>query len=296
MANKNPNKFSKIKLFTHEFLEGDFFGLAAEMSFYILSSFLPMVIFVFTITSAISQKYTDAMIEVIGALPDKMGNLLIDMLLNRTTGVTVMLITGAFSLFTVSQFVLSGEKSLNRFFKTDKERGLLLSTGLSFIFAFFILISIISSFALIIFGGVISDVLFTTPSSERFIPVWDVSRHLIILVFVSLIISALFKALPTIKIKWKYVIPGALFTTLGWYVASMLFALYVNNFPNYEIIYGSLAGFACMIMWIYIVGIVVIIGAKINALLYLHSEDSHIPLHKNLSDETAETNSEQKES
>lgn len=278
MSNNSSRKFSRIKMFTHEFLEGDFFGLAAEMSFYILSSFLPMVIFVFTITSSISQQYTDAMIEVIGALPDKMGNLLIDMLLNRTTGVTVMLITGAFSLFTVSQFVLSGEKSLNRFFKTDKERGLWLSTGLSFIFAFFILISIIASFALIIFGGVISDVLFRTPASQSFIPIWNISRHLIILIFVSLIISALFKALPTIKVKWKYVIPGALFTTLGWYVASMLFALYVNNFPNYEIIYGSLAGFACMIMWIYMIGVVVIIGAKINALLYLHSKDSHIPV------------------
>ena len=94
MSNKNSGKIGKIKLFTHEFLEGDFFGLAAEMSFYILSSFLPMVIFMFTVTSAISQKYTDAMIEVLGALPDKMGNLLLDMLLNRTTSVTVMLITG----------------------------------------------------------------------------------------------------------------------------------------------------------------------------------------------------------
>ena len=70
----------------------------------------------------------------------------------------------------------------------------------------------------------------------------------------------------------------------------MLFALYVNNFPNYEIIYGSLAGFACMIMWIYMIGIVVIIGAKINALLYLHSKDSHIPLPTNADADTDASN------
>lgn len=270
MARKSSCRFNKLKIFFNEFFEGDFFGLAAEMSFYMLSSFLPLSIFMFTLTSRISQKYTDVMLNLLGKLPDKAGNLIIEMLTNRTTSVTVMLITGAFALFSISQFILTAEKGLNRFYKTGRNRGVIVSTGLSFIFAFFVIISIIFSFALIIFGDVIAENLFRSKTAAKFIPIWNISRHIIILIFISLIISALFKALPTIKLKLRYVLPGAAFTTIGWYVASMLFALYVNNFPNYEILYGSLAGFACMIMWIYIIGILIIIGSKINALIYLH--------------------------
>jgi len=87
-------------------------------------------------------------------------------------------------------------------------------------------------------------------------------------VFISFTVSALYKALPVIKIKIRWVLPGAMFTTVAWYITSMLFALYVNNFPQYEIIYGSLAGFACMIVWIYMTGIIILAGAKINALIY----------------------------
>ncbi|MBQ4630302.1 MAG: YihY/virulence factor BrkB family protein [Clostridia bacterium] len=293
MANKFSACAKKFKHFLDEFLEGDFFGIAAEMSFYLLSSFLPMLIFVFTVTSSISESYTNVMLNAIGVLPDKIGNLLIDMLVNRTTSTTVMLITGAFSLFTMSGYILTAEKGLNRFYKTERERGFFSSNTLAVVFAFFILISIIASFALIIFGGVITDYLFSKPSLSYLMPIWDKLRHIIVLIFISLIISALYKVLPTIKLKFRKVLPGAAFTTIGWYAASSLFALYVNNFPQYEIIYGSLAGFACMIMWIYLTGIIVMIGAKINALIYLHQVAKEEKLHE-VQLEPAETVAENK--
>ncbi|MBQ4526852.1 MAG: YihY/virulence factor BrkB family protein [Clostridia bacterium] len=270
MAHNFSGIGKKIKTLWNEFFEGDFLGLSAEMSFYLLSTFLPMIIFVFTIASSISQNYTDAMLDAISVLPDKVSKLLIKMLVSRTRSNAVIIMTGAFSLFTMSGFVLSAEKGLNRFYKLKNERGFFKSNGLAVIFAFFIFLSIIASFALIIFGGVISDRLFAMPSLSKLLPLWNTSRHIIILIFIAFVISALFKALPTVKLKLWQVMPGALFTTIGWYITSMLFALYVNNFPQYEIIYGSLAGFACMVMWIYITGIVILIGAKINAMIYLH--------------------------
>ena len=268
MTSKIRNLFAKIQNICHDFTDGDFFGLTAEMSFYLLSSFLPMILLVFTVASAISQNYTDAVLVALGALPNKLAKLLIKMLVSRTRSSAVIAITGAFSLFTLSGFVGGLKKALDRFYKVKSDRGFIQYHIITLIFAFFIYISIIASFGLIIFGKLIGALLVKLTSSQDLLAIWNISRYLVILVFISFVVSALFRALPAARLRVKDVIPGALFTTLAWYVASMLFALYVNNFPQYEIIYGSLAGFACMIMWIYITGMSMLSGAKINAMIY----------------------------
>ncbi len=257
-----------IKNFVSDFIDGDFFGLAAEISFYLLSTFLPMIIMVFTAASAISLNYTDAMFEVLAVLPDKAESLITSMLASHVDSTAVIAITAFLSLTTMSGLILAAEKGLIRFYQIEDTRGFWMSRFMSVIFAVLIFISIIASFGLIIFGRVIGTAISAYVTSSQAIKLWNFSRFALILVFIAFVISALYKALPTVKLRIWEVLPGALFTTVAWYAASMLFALYVNNFPQYEIIYGSLAGFACMIVWIYMIAVIILAGAKINALIY----------------------------
>lgn len=265
----SPRKIiTTIKNFVSDFMDGDFFGLAAEISFYLLSTFLPMIIMVFTAASAISLNYTDAMFKVLAVLPDKAENLITSMLASHVDSTAVIAITAFLSLTTMSGLILAAEKGLIRFYQIEDTRGFWMSRFMSVIFAILIFISIIASFGLIIFGRVIGTAISAYVTSPHAIKLWNFSRFALILIFIAFVISALYKALPTVKLKIWEVLPGALFTTGAWYAASMLFALYVNNFPQYEIIYGSLAGFACMIVWIYMIAVIILAGAKINALIY----------------------------
>lgn len=273
MDNRITGVGKKAEKICNEFLSGDFFGLAAELSFYLLSSFLPMVILVFTVASSISQHYTDAVLHAINVLPQKAAKLIVSMLVSRTRSTTVIAITGAFSLFTLSGFILSVKKALNRFYGADNDSGFIRSEIMAFIFAVFMYISIIASFGLIIFGEVIGTHLLGAFSSKELLSIWDASRYAVVIVFLVFMISLLFKYLPSFKVRLIDVLPGAVLTTVGWYVSSMIFALYVNNFPQYEIIYGSLAGFAGLIMWIYLTSFVILLGAKINAMIYSRKEE-----------------------
>lgn len=268
MKQKFTSAYKKIRDIIDEFMDGDFFGMSAEMSFYFLSSFLPMIIFVFTVASSISQNYTDTMLNVLGVLPEKAAKLLIKMLVSRTRSTTVILITGAFSLFSLSGFILTLEKAIHRFYKLKNTRGFIKSQVLALIFAFFIYIAIIASFSLIIFGKIIADTLLKFAAIPNLISIWNNLRYVVMMIFIVFVISAIFKALPVIKVRIRDMLPGAIVTTTVWFAASMLFALYVNNFPQYEIIYGSLAGFACIIMWIYITCMSMTAGAKINSMIY----------------------------
>jgi membrane protein len=77
------------------------------------------------------------------------------------------------------------------------------------------------------------------------------------------------------KPKWRWVSWGAFVATLLWIVVSVLFSFYVSHFSSYEKTYGSLAGVVLLLMWLYLSGYAVIIGAELNAELeHQTAEDS----------------------
>ena len=73
---------------------------------------------------------------------------------------------------------------------------------------------------------------------------------------------------PNIKLKIKSVIPGTIFTTVAFLAASWGFSYYVSNFGNYSATYGSIAGVIILIFWLYITGVIIILGAQINSIFY----------------------------
>ena len=68
--------------------------------------------------------------------------------------------------------------------------------------------------------------------------------------------------------SWQRVLPGAVLATLLWFVATIGFGWYVTNYANYAVIYGSLAAVIALLVWLYLVSIVMLIGAEFNALVF----------------------------
>jgi membrane protein len=65
--------------------------------------------------------------------------------------------------------------------------------------------------------------------------------------------------------RWQWVSPGALVGTVVWLAGSALFALYAQNFSNYNKMYGSLGAVVVLMMWLYITAFSLLLGAEINA-------------------------------
>jgi membrane protein len=68
--------------------------------------------------------------------------------------------------------------------------------------------------------------------------------------------------------SWRRVLPGAVLATVMWFGATVAFGWYVTNYANYAVIYGSLAAVIVLLVWLYLVSIVVLIGAEFNALMF----------------------------
>jgi len=104
-------------------------------------------------------------------------------------------------------------------------------------------------------------------------PPWSMSLAvraggpLILLGFVAAGFSALYRVGPcrSEPIRWRWVMPGAIVSTILWLVTSVGFSFYVSHVGSYDATYGPLGAVIAIMMWSYVSAFVVLLGAEINA-------------------------------
>lgn len=107
--------------------------------------------------------------------------------------------------------------------------------------------------------------------SDFFVNLWIYMRWVIVFSILFITIALLYTFVPYNNLGFKEAIPGTIFSTLSWSLVSYGFAIYVNNFGNYSAVYGSLGAIIILMIWLYITGIILIVGGELNHILYLLS-------------------------
>jgi membrane protein len=79
--------------------------------------------------------------------------------------------------------------------------------------------------------------------------------------------SVVYRLLPAVRQSAREVLPGAIVATAGWTALTQAFGTYVGNVDRYSTTYGAFAAPIAFLLWLYLVGLVVLIGAEVNALL-----------------------------
>jgi membrane protein len=67
---------------------------------------------------------------------------------------------------------------------------------------------------------------------------------------------------------WHSVIPGATLASAMWFLATTLFSWYLQRYADYSILYGSLGVGIALLVWMYMISLVVLVGAEFNAMLF----------------------------
>jgi membrane protein len=97
---------------------------------------------------------------------------------------------------------------------------------------------------------------------------WTILRWIIaILTGVSVMALIYHHAVPRTQ-RWHSVIAGAALATGLWFPATVLFGWYVRHFAQYSLFYGSLAAAIVLLVWLYIISLIILVGAEFNAILY----------------------------
>lgn len=124
---------------------------------------------------------------------------------------------------------------------------------------------------LVVFGNQIEDWI-QGQTMHLFKPlvilVWDGARWAIAMLTSIAVMSLIYHhGLPKTQ-SWRRVLPGAVMATLLWFPATMFFGWYVTNYATYTVVYGSLSAAIALLVWLYIVSVIVLLGAELNAQIY----------------------------
>lgn len=72
--------------------------------------------------------------------------------------------------------------------------------------------------------------------------------------------------------RLPWITPGAVLAVFLWAGASVAFSIYLTNFGNYNEVYGSIGAVIALLMWLFISGFLLLLGAALNAELERHTE------------------------
>ncbi len=101
---------------------------------------------------------------------------------------------------------------------------------------------------------------FITPEAEQL-------RFIILTLLMLFMVAFAYYSLPNKKQRFLQSLPGAFIVLVGWMVFTSLFKYYIKNFPQVNVIYGSIAGVIIALLYFYFCSMILIIGAEFNYLL-----------------------------
>ena len=81
---------------------------------------------------------------------------------------------------------------------------------------------------------------------------------------IFMLIKILYTMAPDRKVPSKDVNYGALFTSVGWIVATAIYSYYISNYAHYSTIYGGLANLVILLLWFYLLAYIFVVGIALN--------------------------------
>jgi membrane protein len=106
---------------------------------------------------------------------------------------------------------------------------------------------------------------YITASSIGWIVLFDIVRWALALVFMVTALTLIYHFGPSVKHKFNWLTPGALFCIVVWVALGLVFRLYVEKFGKYEQTYGTVGGVAVLLLFFYVDSLVLLVGAEINS-------------------------------
>ncbi|HOQ36828.1 MAG TPA: YihY/virulence factor BrkB family protein [Acetivibrio sp.] len=244
-------------------------ALAAQLTYYFILSFFPFLIFIITLISYTPIANEIALSSISGILPPVACDLVLDVineasLTPRKTFLSFGMLT---ALWVSSNGMNAVIRGLNKAYDRKETRPYWKVKGLSIMSIIALALAIILSLGLLVFGETMGEQLF---KFTVFKTAWTVIRICASFLFIIMVFSFLYMLVPNRRMTLKEVLPGSVFTTLGWILVSSLFSFYINNFADFSRMYGSIGGVIALLVWLYWISIIIILGGELNASLAIN--------------------------
>mgnify|MGYP003668060270 FL=1 len=270
--------YDVIEMYIIGIVEGALTTRAGGIAYSFFMAIFPFMLFVLTLIPFIPiEGFQEGLITLISEiLPPKTFNavdtVLLDILNNKQAGllsfgfiVSIFLMTnGVNAIFGGFEYSYHVKEMRNVF------KSYFLSMVVSFVMALFLVITV----ALTVFYQLLLDVIIKKEWIEDETLLLSMGRGALFVVMIFTIVSILYKYGTKMRKHSRFLSPGAIFTTLLSILTFYLFSYYVNEFAQYNQLYGSIGTLLILMLFIWLNAIILLLGFELNASIHsLHQKN-----------------------
>ena len=254
-------------------IEHDGVEHAGYMSFMVLFSLFPFLVFFLVLTSLLgaSELGQNFMSLLIESLPDSttivIKKSIYEVMKVPPQSLMTLAIIG--SIWTASSFVEGLRTILNRVYHINSPPPYL-SRRLMSILQFFVISMIISfaMFLLVIVPIGLSKIPAIVSMMDGYTTVLAYWRLVLIFICLFITVAALYYVIPNAKMTFAEVIPGSFLTVILWIISGHLLSQYIVYYNQLSIVYGSLGSIIITLLFFYVINMLFIYGAVFNYLYH----------------------------
>ncbi|HVJ06250.1 MAG TPA: YihY/virulence factor BrkB family protein [Candidatus Saccharimonadales bacterium] len=256
-------------------LEHDQFAVAKATAFSSILSLFPAALLISSILTASHSTLSfvrEISFAIGGIMPSGTAPSVLTFFEGRKPAPVRMLVTtSVITLWTGSGVMISWMDGFRRAYEMPKIWSMTKERLVSFMLVFMAGVPMAFASFLLAFGNQIEHWLafHATQNLDIYIlAMWTVVRWLIALATTIVVLALIYHhGLPRTQ-PWHRVVPGSVLATVLWFASTTIFGWYLRHYSDYGVIYGSLGTAIALLTWLYLVSLVVLIGAEFNAVRY----------------------------
>ena len=245
-------------------------ALAAQLAYYFFFALFPTLLFLVALASyfPLTTLIDDLFRTMSGFMPPEALQLITEQMIKISGDEQAGLMTLGMLLAVSSSSaaMVAIIDTLNNAYDVQEGRpwwkvrltAILLTIGM----AMFILVS----FALVLLGPTMATAIADSANlGPGFEWTWKIVQWPVLFVLAAVGIGLIYYFAPDVEQEWVWLTPGSIFATTLWLAASLGFKYYVANWGNYTEAYGLIGAVMILMLWFYISGLVILVGAEMNA-------------------------------
>ncbi len=263
------------------FTKGVLVTRASSIAFNLLMALLPASIFLFALIPFVPiPNFQEELIRLFeNILPANAFNFLettiIDVVTNKSGGLLLIMFvaTVIFSTNGIHAVIHAFVVSAHSF----KRRSWINQRKISIVLLLIVVFMISAAGFLVISGKMLMNQLLERQLIERNLVIYLLTflKWILIIPLLFLAISFLYYLAPAKRTDFRFFSPGSTLATMLFILTSLGFSAYVNNFGQYNKLYGSIGTLMVILIWLYLNSIAILIGFELNvSIKAAHAEGS----------------------
>jgi membrane protein len=245
-------------------------GLAAQLAFYFLLALFPALLFLVSLLAylPVDSAVLDTVSRLERVLPPEVLRVIREQLERVMGGQRGGLITFAVAgaIWSSSSAMTAIISALNEAYDVTEWRSWWKRRLLAIVLTTALSLFVVIAFGLIVGGADLARWIADWAGlGGIFTAFWAVAVWPLAFLLIVFVVDVVYYFAPNADTDWVWVTPGSLLATALWLVASFGFRLYVVNFSSYEAVYGAIGVFIVLMLWFYLSGFALLVGAELNA-------------------------------